>query len=326
MTGATLQELAERMLRAKHVAIAGHIHPDGDCLGSVLGLAGMLRELGKEVDTLLSNNQRPELYAFLPAYDGLQFAFEYTGTPDLFVALDTPTPERLADSYVHLKAAPDSLVLDHHPDTQPYAALWTSSPESAATGELIWALSEHLGAARTPELATCCFTALVTDTGRFQYQNTTPESFRLAGEMVACGADSAKICEKVYQSRRMASVKLDALAISRLTLVGDGAVAYTWITNEDMDEYGAIKDDTEQIIDLVRSVRGPKAVALIRVDGDTVRFSMRSKGEANVGEVARALGGGGHDAAAGATLSPCTFDEAVAALVPKLLAAAGAAS
>ncbi len=308
---------------AHHVAISGHINPDGDCLGSVLALASALRICGIRADMLLADDGLPELYAFMPGYRGFRPASAYDGHPDLFVALDTPTPKRLGCSFPVMQRTPVTITIDHHPDMQDYADHSYCDVTAGAVGMMVWDLIELMGVTPTPAIATACFTALITDTGRFQYQNTTVSAFEHAARMQAAGAVPSQISREVYQNRSISCVELEARAIANIHFGDQGRLVYSWVTEQDFVQTGATRDDAESLPDILRSLRGVEVALLMREEGGTIRASMRAKGARDVGAVARALGGGGHAAAAGFTFVG-TVDEAIERVVPMLFVGATA--
>ena len=192
-------------------------------------------------------------------------------------------------------------------------------PDAASTTMLVWELAGLLGAERAGDVAQCCYTGLVTDTGRFQYQNTDAAAMRAASEMVEAGADPASVSRAIFQNRTLPSVRLEGIAVERMTFGAGGAYALSWLSCDDFEATGAVKADAEPIIDALRSVAGVRVACMLREQGDVVRGSLRATDDTDVAAVARSFGGGGHVAAAGFTLS-CTLDEA-RRLVDEALAA-----
>lgn len=324
MARADLHQVAEALRGARRIAVCAHVHPDGDALGSVLGFAAALRAAGREVETLLADTARPRDYAFLPGYDGLTEAADYDAAPDAFVAIDVPNPERAGGAAPLFDRASMTVIVDHHPDTALDAAdLAVSSPDTAAAAMLVWELIGLMGLERTPEVAVCCYTGLMTDTGRFQYQNTDSAALEAAAQMVAAGADPAIIAQAVYQNRTLASLKLDSLVASRIELFDEGRGATSWFDAADLAATGATNDDADQAVDLLRSLGGPEVYLLLRgQEPGVVRGNLRAKCDRDVGRVARMLGGGGHAGAAGFTAMG-TVDEVRARVVPLLFSTDG---
>jgi bifunctional oligoribonuclease and PAP phosphatase NrnA len=301
--------------RAESVVVCAHVRPDGDAMGSVLGLVLALRENGiAAVPTLAHGSHVPTTYDFLPG-SSLFVPVHDLETPQVFVALDSPNLDRIGDAAKLAKAAETLIVIDHHPDTVEFGTVLVHEPHAAATGQIVWNLVREFDTAPTAEVATCCYVGLVTDTGRFCYDNTTGDAFRAAAEMVDAGANPAEIAVAVYQSRSAASLAIENRAMSRLTIANEGRVAYAWVNDADFEEIGALPEEAESLPDAVRVVQGVDVAILLRQAGGEVRGNLRSKQGFDVAAVARHFGGGGHHAASGFTFSG-TIDE----LIPQLLA------
>ena len=294
--------------------VCGHVSPDGDCLGSQLALAAALRRLGKRVTCVLVKDEPVEanLLRVLDGAQDLVFAGAYKGAPGAFVGVDVPTRERIGEAACALlDQAPFSFTIDHHTVDATMCDMVYVDPDAASTTMLIWELAGYLGVERTGAVANCCYTGLVTDTGRFQYQNTDERCMRLAAEMVAAGADPASVSREVFQNRTYASMRLEATAIMRAEFSDDGATALGYLTREDFARFGAQKSDAEPVIDALRRIEGVRVACMLREQEDCIRGSLRAKDDTDVSAIARTFGGGGHVAAAGFTLR-CTLDDAVA--------------
>lgn len=302
-TNTTLKAIAEALLGCSSVAVCGHVSPDGDCVGSQLALACALRKQGKRVFCLLASDEPldPNL-TFLPGADGLMPASSFHDDVECFVAVDVPTPERLGAVDAVRRAAPLTVTVDHHAVPAAMSRLSYTDPDAAATALLVWQLVGHLGVAPDKAIATCAYTGLVTDTGRFQYQNADAWAFEAAAQMVAAGADPGEVSREIYQNRRLASVLLEAVAIRHLELLCGGRVALSWLSAEDFAACNAARPDAEPLIDVLRAIEGVEIACMLRAQDGQVRGSLRAKGDADVAALARELGGGGHRAAAGFTL------------------------
>ena len=313
-TNCTLAEVANRLCELDDFVVCGHVSPDGDCLGSQLALAAVLRRLGKRVSCVLVKDEPVEanLLRVLDGAQDLVFAGAYKGAPGAFVGVDVPTRERIGEAACALlDQAPFSFTIDHHAVDATMCDMVYVDPDAASTTMLIWELAGYLGVERTGAVANCCYTGLVTDTGRFQYQNTDERCMRLAAEMVAAGADPASVSREVFQNRTYASMRLEATAIMRAEFSDDGATALGYLTREDFARFGAQKSDAEPVIDALRRIEGVRVACMLREQEDCIRGSLRAKDDTDVSAIARTFGGGGHVAAAGFTLR-CTLDDAVA--------------
>jgi len=314
---AALHHAVVALRKATSVVVCGHVRPDGDAIGSCLGVALALREAGiAAVPTLANAAPAPSTYDWLPGF-GLFVPAEQLEAPDVFIAVDSPNPGRLGIAEPLMSAATTVLVIDHHPDCNSYGTLNLLDSTASATGVLVWKLAKALLEAPSEEVALCCYVGLITDTGRFSYDNTSAESFTIASELVAAGVDPAETARLTYQNRSRASLAIEACAMSRITLANGGRVAYSWVTDEDFQALGVRPEEAESLPDAVRVLAGIEVALILRQAGDEVRVNLRSKTGFDVGSVARALGGGGHHAASGLTLAG-TIAEALDRLLPIL--------
>jgi phosphoesterase RecJ-like protein len=308
---------------AESVVVCAHVNPDGDAVASTLGLTIALREAGiPAVPTLADSRPAPSTYDFLPGFD-LFVPADDLNTPDTFVALDTPNTDRLGQAWSLAEAAENLIVIDHHPDNQEFGTVNAVDATAAATGVMIMRLIERLDMPLSPEVAMCLYVALMTDTGRFQFGNTTPAALRDAAALVEAGARPAELAQAVYQSRRREALELEARVLDRIELVNGGRVAYTYVTKDDYSQTGARPDETENLVDVVRALKGIEVALLLRVRDKEVRGNLRSKTGFDVGAVARRFGGGGHAAASGFTLSG-GLEDVVAQVLPELPGHGGA--
>ncbi|MCE5191424.1 MAG: DHH family phosphoesterase [Actinomycetia bacterium] len=312
-----LQQVAETLLGARSVAICAHVDPDGDAMGSTLGLTHLLRDCGVAVVPLLaSGDHAPATYAFLPGASELQAASSAPAV-DVFVALDAPDPVRLGGGEERAREAHTLIVIDHHPDNKRFGDINLVDEHAAATGELLWELLPYLDCSADTTTASCLFTAIMTDTGRFSYGNTSPAALRHAAEMIEAGANVSDLYRRVYENRSPGALALVARTLDRLTFANGGQIAYSWIDEADFAETGALPEETENLIDEIRVVSGVETVALLKASSDSVRVSLRAKNGYDVGLVARTLGGGGHAAAAGFTRAG-SLDAVLGELLPLL--------
>ncbi|MDY5661750.1 MAG: bifunctional oligoribonuclease/PAP phosphatase NrnA [Coriobacteriales bacterium] len=294
---------AIELLKGAHtVAICGHVNPDGDALGSVLALTCALRSAGYQVTPLLATRERPHLYDFLYAYEDLTPACEYGAVPDVFISVDVPSIQRTGDGVYVFNRACKTIAIDHHQGPADFANVNLVDDRAAAAGMLVWDFIEQAGIERTPDIATCCYTALVTDTGRFQFQNADPDALKAAASMAEAGASPSEISRQVYQRRSMAALKLNSLVIDRMNLICDGRAVISWVREKDFAELGATKDDGESLIDTIRQLDGIEVAVMLREQGPIVRGSIRSKTDRDVAAIAEKMNGGGHKAAAGFTI------------------------
>lgn len=309
---------AVALRRADSVVVCAHVRPDGDAVGSVLGLTLALRSAGiAAVPTLADERPAPSTYSFLPGHS-LYVPAADLDPPAVFVALDTPVPQRLGIAEGLMTDAESTIVIDHHPDGITYGNTRLCDASMAATGQIVWHLLEALEVAPTADIALPLYVALMTDTGRFSYDNTSAAALRDAAEMLEAGVEASYAARMVYQERSAASLAIESRAMARLVTVNESRVAWTYLIDADFEEVGAAPEEAEHVIDSVRALAGVDVVILLRQKGSEVRGNLRAKTGVDVASVAHAFGGGGHRAAAGFTVSDATIDRVVARLLPLL--------
>jgi phosphoesterase RecJ-like protein len=319
-----VERIIEAIRAAKNICIAGHIRPDGDCVGSQLGLALALKTEGKKV-TVWNEDAVPQKYRFLDP-DGL-FQKPRPGQRfDVVIATDCASYERLG-AVAACVSERDLLVnIDHHESNTRYGDLnWVSAREPSS-GELIYRLLKTARWPITRQIANCLFTAVSTDTGSFQYPSTRPGTFHVGAELVTRGADLAKICDEVYQSYPLSRARLLRHVYSKFKLTAGDRIGYFWLKKADLARTGASSNDTEGLIDHIRAIE-PVVVACVfeEMEPELTRISLRSKSDkVNVNEICGQFGGGGHPAAAGARIAgtPLSTQRRVIAAIKKAINAA----
>lgn len=319
-TNTTLSEIAERLSALDDFVICGHVNPDGDCLGSQLALCHALRALGKNAHCVLAKPDPIEQnLLFLPGVEEMVAGCDYHGPASVFVAVDVPTVERIGTAVPLQAAASVRFTIDHHAADVSMADYNYVDADSPSASMLVWQVCKYLGAV-TPEVAQCALTGLVTDTGRFSYQNTNAQAFSCAAEMMEAGADPVQINREFFQNRSLASMELESIVLERMKFERDGAFVYSYLDQADFEACNAIKADVEALIDTLRCIHGVRVALILKqtVAGE-VRGSLRAKDEnTDVASVARVFGGGGHKAAAGLTFKG-TLSEALRAVPAEVL-------
>jgi bifunctional oligoribonuclease and PAP phosphatase NrnA len=309
----------------KTFCIVGHVRPDGDCIGSQLGLTLALRNQGKKV-ACWNEDPMPAKLAFLDPDKLVQKPRPGTNF-DCVIATDCASFERLGKAGSGLGQRKLLINIDHHASNTRYGDINWISDQEPSTGEIIFRLMKVANWPITPEIANCLFTAVSTDTGSFQYPSTRPSTYNVAGELVKRGANLAKICDEVYQSYPLSRARLLRHVYNHFHLTHDNQIAYFWLKKADFDRTGAVADDSEGLIDHIRAIE-PVVVACLfeELSPDMTRISLRSKRDnVNVNEIASSFGGGGHRAAAGARIpgKPLTIQRRVIAAVKQALDKAG---
>ena len=305
------------------IAVCAHTSPDGDALGSELALVELIERTWpeKRVTALLADDDEvPRIYRFLPGAERLVRATDYREDPDLFFCVDLSMPERLAFAEAVRARARRVAVLDHHPADKVSWDAGVVRPDAAAAGVLVAEYALHVSGELTPTMAQNLLCALVTDTGRFQYQNANGEAFRVASALVDAGASPSDVSLHVYQSDRLSYLHLSATVMGRITTFERGRIAYSYATTADLEASAVPVAECDGLVDIVRRVDGCEiALFLKEVPGGKVRGNLRAKSDRDISVVAREMGGGGHPAAAGFTVEG-DIDRALAVVLPKLRA------
>src|SRR5438132_8141754 len=302
-TASELAAVAAAIRGHDRFVLTTHENPDGDALGSLLAAKLAFDQLGKDtLMVLFGDAPLPGEYAFMPL-EGLQRRWPDDVSERVLVALDCANESRIADPEV-LGRVPASIDIDHHHDNTRFGGLNLIVADASSTGEVLRDLFRQLDVELTPDIAEALYIALVTDTGRFQYTNTTPKALRLAAELVEAGADVHRVFQGVYESVQFAKLKLLARALERASIYEGGAIVVSYLLRTDFADVGAAEPYSEGIIDYLRAVEGADMAVLIREpprqDGPTRRFSLRASiDELDVSAIARKSGGGGHRQAAG---------------------------
>jgi phosphoesterase RecJ-like protein len=291
-------EILRLIEQSRTILIASHESPDGDAIGSTLALANALREMGKEV-VAYNRDRAPVEYAFLPGYDTLVDSVDEARTFDAGFVLDAGELRR-AGSWIRERCR--RLVnIDHHPFSEDFGDFYFVDTEASATGVLIYRLLQSAGYRMTNDVATCIYTAILSDTGSFRYSNANPEAFRVAGEMVAAGVDPWSIASGLYESQDLARLRLLGLSLATLRISSCGQYASLAVTREMYASAGAREEHTDRFINYPRSIRGVEVAIFFRqLAARRYKVGFRSKGSIDVGALARAMNGGGHHNAAGA--------------------------
>jgi phosphoesterase RecJ-like protein len=298
--------------RKQRILLTTHVRPDGDGIGSMKALAAALRQRGK-TPLLASSSMVPERYDFLDP--GKEIAvFSSPGDDfrnvDGLMVLDTGTWNQLAGMGEFIRNLPvERVVIDHHVTQDDLGATRYLDTTAEATGRLVYELVRALGVPLTPEIASPLFVAVTMDTGWFRHSNTTPATFALAAELVAAGAVPDQLFQQLYDRNTLGRMKLTGLVLDRLTLRASGRLAFSHIEKGDYAATGAKPPDTEDLVNYTLSVQGVELGALfMEQPRGGVKVSFRSRCDVNVAALAQQYGGGGHPAAAGATLETSLDD------------------
>jgi phosphoesterase RecJ-like protein len=283
--------------RGQRFLVSAHARPDGDAVGSILGCAMILEQLGKQVE-MVSCDRVPLIYRTLPCSSAIRQVSRVEGEYDAVILLECDGIER---SRLRGLEGRFLINIDHHVSGRTFADINWIDTEACAVAEMVYDLAMHAGVRITPEMATCLYTAVLTDTGSFCYDGTDAHTFELAAELVRHGAKSAAIAKDVYFSHPTSKMLLLGAALSNLRR--EGRIAWMWVTHDDMLRTNAAEEDCEGIVNYAIAIAGVDVAIFLReLSNHRVRLSLRSKGEVNVARIAERFGGGGHQHASGCTL------------------------
>jgi bifunctional oligoribonuclease and PAP phosphatase NrnA len=317
-----IDRAAEVLTEATEVVLVCHVNPDADAIGSMLGLACYLAGQGKKVAASTPNgiDDLPRWVEALPGREHLVAPGKLPKSPPVLVSLDAADLGRL-DGLAHLvEKAGTTICIDHHRTNKGFAAVNLIDPEASATAELVFRLIERMGGSWGADVAACLYSGLVTDTGRFQYGSASPEVLRIAAELRERPFDHARLAQALYEDGSLAYLRLLGTVLERVRFVPKARLVWAHLTRDDLEAASIPIQETDDLIDLVRTAREGDVAAVLKeqVDGG-FKVSLRSRGDTDVATVAEAFGGGGHRLAAGYT-SKASLEETVESLVKALAA------
>jgi phosphoesterase RecJ-like protein len=307
-----LKEVLAQIEKRDRFLLTSHARPDGDAVGSALACCEILRSLGKQAEVVLRDGV-PRVYQPLPFADKVVQAERVNGNYEAAIILECDSVQR-----TRLEGLDNRFLIniDHHATGRPFGHVNWIDPDAVATAEMVYRLARAANALVTPEVATCLYTALLTDTGSFMFGGINEHTFALARELVRAGADPALCARNVYFGHSTAKMRLLGAALSNLQR--EGSLAWIWVTREQMERFGAKEEDCEGLVNYVLSIRDVEVAAFLRELPDgRYRVSLRSKGKVNVAAIAEGFGGGGHECASGFSLAG-PLDAAIARILTQL--------
>jgi len=298
--------------------ITSHARPDGDAIGSAVGMMHLLDAMGKDVQVAFAD-PIPLIYGYLPGIKRITHTLPAT-PPDAAILLECDSIQRSGFDSIH---ANFTINIDHHKSGRNFASFNWIDQEAPAVGAMVYDLAVASGVEISAAIATCLYTAVLTDTGSFTYSATTAKTFALAEHLVASGANAHEVAQAIYFSNPPSKIRVLGLALNNMVL--EGEVAHAWITQEEMARAGAVPEDCEGVVNYLIGIAGIETAAFLRelpaANGEPeYRTSLRSKGSVDVSAVAERFGGGGHRNASGCTLAG-PLDAARARVVAELHAA-----
>lgn len=295
---------AEVLSAAKQVALACHVNPDTDALGSMLGLSIFLRSRGAHTACSFANDPFvvPRWAEVLAGTDALVPPKEFPAEPGIMVTCDAASLDRLGSLGANAARARELIWIDHHVSNEGLGTIPLIDPSASSTCEMVYRLVRAMGGELPDEAAMCMYAGLVTDTGRFQYASVRPDTLRLAAELREHPFDHTRLAQALYEDNATTYLKLLGVALHRITLVEQADLTWTYLTQADLADAGVHPSETDDLIDVVRTARETDVAAVMKQQRDgRFRVSLRSRGSHDVSKVASIFGGGGHRLASGYT-------------------------
>jgi phosphoesterase RecJ-like protein len=299
-----LRRAGEVLSGAEEVSLACHMNPDADALGSMLGLSNFLRAGGTRTVCSYGNEplDLPRWTSLLPGSDHVVPPSAFPAEPAVMVTCDCASFDRLGVLGASASRAKELIWIDHHRSNEGYGTVRLVDPDASSTCEMVFRLIEAMGGGLDRDVAVCLYAGLVTDTGRFQYQATTPETLRIAARLREHDFDHAALVRAMYEDNDPSFLRLLGTALGRMTEVPEASVVWTYITQADLVEAGVGPGDTDDLIDVLRTARDVDVAAVLKQQRDgRFKVSVRSRGGHDLSAVAASFGGGGHRLAAGYT-------------------------
>jgi len=295
-----LQQIVDAIRARERFVICSHARPDGDSIGSELAIAYALRALGKSARVVNSDPAPPPIRAF-PGVPDIEIADRIDGEFDAAIIMECGDLTRTGVAGLERLFV---INIDHHPDNTGYGDLKWFDPSAAACGEMVFALIRALGVPLSVEIATHIYLAILTDTGSFHYSSMSPRTFDICRQALEAGVDPVLVARNVYDSNNMGRLKLFGSVLRAMQIDATGRIAIVYLDHEMAREAGGTYEDTEGLVNLPLTVKEIQAVVFFKqVEGEEYRVSLRSKGDVDIGAVAKELGGGGHKNAAGCTVT-----------------------
>ena len=289
---------------SKNILIISHINPDGDTLGSMCGLYSAILENFKKRCDMMSISKIPDVYSYLPNLNEVRNLedFDKSREYDLVITVDVAAIDRVLDAKILFEKAKFTVNVDHHKTNNAYGNLNFINPDASSTGEVLFECFNRMDWKINLDTAICLYTAILTDTGSFRFDNTKPSTFEAAAKLVQIGVQPSDIYKRVYESDSKTLVLFQAHCISKAKFLNDDKIAYTLVYKKDMEKFSAGDDCMEGLTEKLRAIVTTRIafVAKEMKSGGT-KISMRSK-FADVAEICGVFGGGGHKFAAGCTI------------------------
>jgi phosphoesterase RecJ-like protein len=313
------QEFERIIKSSKNILIISHVNPDGDTLGSMCALNSAIQKRYKKKAEMLILSKLPKVYEFLPNIldakhlDQLDKSREY----DLVITVDVASLDRLIDAQIFFERAKYTINIDHHITNNCFGTLSFVEPKASSAGEVTYKILKKLDWEIDLEVATSIYTAILTDTGGFRFENTDVDVFNIAAELTKIGINPKDLYKKCYESKTKSAVMFQSYCVSKAVFSKDDKIAYTVVYKKDMEKFKAGDDATDGIAETLRAITSTDVSFVVKeVDARICKISMRSK-NIDIAEVCSKFGGGGHKFASGCTIKT-SCDEAVKKLLAEI--------
>jgi bifunctional oligoribonuclease and PAP phosphatase NrnA len=295
-----ISRIAEIIQDHDHFLVLTHTNPDGDAVGSLLGMHLALQEMGKQ-SWAISGEPLPSQYDFLGARGKVISAPQaINGSPAWIIALDCASEDRMSPDVSAFRPAAGLINIDHHVTNPLFGDVNMVEVEAACSAELVLKVLKSAGYWLSPSVAKCLYTGLITDTGCFRYSGVTSRTFRVAADLLESGFNSYEVCRHLYEEFPLSRFQLEALVLDRMEMMLQGTLVVSTLYEDDFRRLSVDTSETENLVNRLREIRGVEAGVLItQVSDHLTRVSLRSKGQLNVAQIAKSFGGGGHIRAAG---------------------------
>ncbi|MBU1027057.1 MAG: bifunctional oligoribonuclease/PAP phosphatase NrnA [Candidatus Margulisbacteria bacterium] len=313
----TLTKIKKAIKGAQTALLASHVDPDGDSIGSMLATGMILSQFGVEVD-YYSKDGVPRIYRFLQESGKVKKKITANKRYDLLITLDSSDIKRVGGDLPETGLAKLVINIDHHPDNTKFADI-NFVEKSSSTAELVYYLAKSLKAKIALAVAECLYVAIITDTGNFRYENTSANTLAIAEDLLKAGVSPPEITTRIYDTKSVASIRVQAAALSSLEISPERNVAWATATKEMMEKNHAKAEDLVGLVDQIRSIDGIEVAILFREEDGKVKVNFRSKSKINVSEIARVFGGGGHMRAAGVIFENKAIEQAKDEVIKEVL-------
>lgn len=295
---------------SKNILIISHINPDGDTLGSMCGLYSAIKDNFKKNCEMLAISKVPAVYEYLPNISFVKHldAMDKSREYDLVINVDVASLDRICDAKILFDKAKSTINFDHHKTNNSYGQINCINPDASSTGEVLYYFMKEQGWKLNIDTAICLYTAILTDTGSFRFNNTRPLTLNAAADLVEIGVDPSDVYKKVYESDSKTLVMFQSYCISKAEFLDNDKIAYTIVYKKDMEKFGANEECMEGLTEKLRAIVTTRVAFVAKeMKSGATKFSMRSK-FVDVAEICELFGGGGHRFAAGCTIKAAPED------------------